>query len=565
MGYRRGNVRGGYSTPGGYPWSRFALALLPTSIEHSNGVVTRWRDESGHARHAMPTGSPTFDDAGIAPAVVLNGGTARLDGSLVGLDTPATIFVLFTPTNANAGGATWILDTQAAAAGDSWAIAQYYTSLIAFKTSFSQGAAYAYNSTSPVLIRADCTRESTALRLDGVWRGSGGMGSTPHTAAGAGAYRIGKALDGSAGATGKCHGVWILHGTYTDEELDRVEREILDLAGKTHPFAWPPQANALGGDPGLILPATIDAIAGRAPGLEFWKASLADRDGSSSLAFSSSLPRKAWAHDRWTVLPMTPGASDTITISEGAYSATATINCVPMIAPGEDPMIVECWGNSQVAHWRLGMQEAMVGEVGNLIQFVGSAGPEVGGYTTKNTGYDSTQASDFATGSSAYIPGGVSPFWHSGAVDMAYHFAQLDAVPTHFFGEIVQNTAYTNSMAALPAAMTTQLAHVETIFASALAANPDLFIGIGTGCPFNLDPSNWGGHAGWLAFYEKALYARQRVIQQFDGRTAERIWVVDTFPRVDSVRGMRDSIHWNIAPGGKHLREVLLPWLVAHR
>lgn len=562
-----------YGRANSYPWRLFDVALLPTSLEHNFGAVTRWRDESGHGRHAAPTGTVAYDGEGI-PAAVFDT-ACRLDGSIAGADLPCTIWLLVTPAQANAGGSQWILDLKGPSVSDTCQVIQSFTTINAFRGgSTGTGATFSPAPAAPVLIRADFILESVALWLNHHWRG--GAGISTGAAVALSAYRLGKRRDtvnGTLGWAGKVHGLWIKRGAQTDEELDHASRVIGDFAELDHPFAYPfPAANTVTTNPRLVLPRRIDMIAGRPEGISFWKTSLADRNGASSaLGFRSTLQLRAFAHDRWTVAsPSAPGAEHSVTIFEGAESATATINCVPMLTAEDSPTVLELLGDSNVAHLRYGFGNRIQGvfdAVGNgqLVQ-VGSFGPVGGGYIAKNTGIDgSTIAGTFnAEG---------SPLWAGGdELDMEAHFASLDEIPTHF-GWL---SGYQNAVHAattdlsVEAACDAEEAAFETILAHARAVVPSLKVAISTGFPQNSDPaSGWLTQADWYVAYRKHFRARERILAAFDGR--DDVSVIDTFPCVDPVRGYRnvgaapDPIHVNMVDGHRRLCELVLAWAASHR
>ena len=536
------------------------LALLPTSIESTGGIVTRWRDESGNGYHGTPTGSPTVDTTMVVDGVAF-GGTKRIDGSIVLLDQPCTIFLLWRnndPTHADYAYAAELTDN--GSFERSTVLVDIYGSMSGRRAQADSNVSYSYSSTALLLHRVELSTMGAAIYENGVWKSSTAI---PSTARNVTSYRLGLSFAGNKPVDATECAFLVYEGLMSEADTLAIENQLMAMAELATPFDWPIQAATVTtGDPQFILPPTIDALVGYE--LRFDVDSVGYRDGLVSRSFASDLPIDASLASRRVVVPPTAGTYS-FSVTEGAYTASTTITARPVPTSGAKKYVL-AFGDSNCQRWRAGLQEYILDILGTSpIEFVGTLGPDAG-YRTKNEGRDS-----WVFGTAAGALGGFdkvgSPFYAGGAsLNLASYEAGLSHAPTHMIVCCGQNAAYLATEAALEAALDVEIAAASNIFQAAEAQWPGIKIGLLQSWPLNANPAVWGSWANRLIVRRKMHRLAQR-LEELLTEPGVDVSLIPTFFQVGI--GVRPYNSWadplHVSSSG-HLQLInpVLGWLAAH-
>lgn len=245
--------------------STLELCLLPTSIESSAGVLTRWADISGRGRHGTPTGSPAVSTVSGVPCVVFDGVNDRVDGSIALPDQPYTVFLLRKNADTSAGGRKWIWSTTDTGAGlRTNGVLTAFGSVVARQELISDtGNAQSATTTNLEVVRADFDTDHRKLFVNGVWLAGGSNCMHSGTVRNITTWRLGDEAGGGFIWTGSICAVLVFKGRMSRKEKERIEGKLMDLAGITRPFAWPLATVAGTQDPRIILPDVLHCVAGR--------------------------------------------------------------------------------------------------------------------------------------------------------------------------------------------------------------------------------------------------------------------------------------------------------------
>ncbi len=347
-------------------------------------------------------------------------------------------------------------------------------------------------------------------------------------------------------------------------DKERVQSQLLDLAGLADPFKWPlDAATDLEDDPRFILPEVIPAIVGRK--VEIWKDSVHYRNGTDATqSATSDLTLGRCTSDRWTVTPTIAGEYD-FTVTEGEFTAATMIDAIPMLAVDATKKRIVWIGDSNTARAGSGWIEYIGNELGSArVEMVGSLGPN-STYTYKHEGRDSWTWAPAVGSAGSYNRAG-SPFFNGGgSLDVAGYLLSLANLPDFMMWTLGQNDVYLATEGTLEAAITAAFVEAELLLAAFTAELPTVKHGLAMNFPMNMDPaSGWDTAASRLIARRKVHRYVERLIEQFGDREDEGIYIVPTFFRVDPIRGYADAIHMNSSPGHEQLGEAYLAWLVAH-
>ncbi len=547
------------------PSATLKLLFLPTSIQSTAGVVTGWTDLSGNGYHATATGSPVLETSDFVPGVLFDGVDDRLDGSIVMPDQPCTIFLIKKQITNPVGTRAIVFEMSDAGYNRSTTMLHLFGSAAARQCQKDNGnASYVFGSSAVVLHRCEYDVNGRAIHENGRSKGSEVNVSTPiRTAA---VYRFGQWLSAQGGPwNGVIYAVAIYAGTMSLSDKERIQRQLLSLAGIAQPFSWPiTAATDVASDPRFILPATIPAIVGRP--LEIWKDSVHYRDGAdASQVATGDLLFDSAPSDRWAVTPPAAG-SYALTIAESGFSASTTIQAVEMLAPGAPLRRILWVGDSNTARAGSGWIELIGNELGaSRAEMVGTRGPNTA-YTYKHCGVDSSTWVQWGT--SATLAGGVAnPMFNGGVLDIVHFLTLLANPPDVIMWTLGQNDAYSAAEgAALETAIDNAFAAAEILIAAFAAELPAVKHALAMNFPLAMDPAaGWGTAAARLPYRRKVHRWAERVLESFGDREDENIFVVPTFFQVDPIRGYTpDTIHPNSIPGHQQIAAAFLAWLVAH-
>lgn len=530
-----------------------ALALLPGGIEHSGGVVTRMRDDSGLGRHGTPTGSPAVDLTGPVPGVRFADSNDRIDGAISYLDQPCTVFIACKPHSHNVGDYAYLFDaSDNGATGRSTEVIELYGLSGVRQPQGDANAASADSALLPTVRRGDFAVSSRSHWKDGYWQVANAQSGSP--ARTATTYRLGQRQGGGQPWDGSIYAVLVYAGAMNDVDKRRVQNQLNALLDLPKPFSFPTTAATNSADPPrFIVPPVLDALVG-VP-LDIWKGSVDIRDGvDASRVATSDLTFNRSDRDRWSVTPPSAGLYD-FSIIESAGSVGTIINAVAM--PTTTKKYLLGIGDSNMNRMGAGMLPILAGMFGSsLLDFVGTKGPNAP-YTQKHEGIDSWTW--------ALFNGATSPFFSGGVLNVANYATLLAHAPTHIIWALGQNDVYNTSLANLETTITASLAHAETLIAAFSAQFPGVKHGLALNYPLNANPaSGWSTAASRYDFWKRVHRYAERAITQFDNRAAENIALIPTIFRVDPVDSYSDSIHVNASPGHEQLARVYAAWLAAH-
>lgn len=532
------------------------LWLDPTSIEASGGVVTAWKDLSGHGRDAVPSGGPTKDSSTGLDGVSFDGVDDHFDGPMtLPSDQPLTVFVL-SRTVPKPPGYIWQLElSDNGASGRSLQIMDVY--------SFRNGrlgerpeeadVGYVYSGTSLALHRFDIQSSDRVLLENGQWKASTGV-PIPLTRS-TSVFRLGESLADTGPWSGVIDLVMIYSGAMSEKDRESIESQILTRAGLPHPYRWPSKQSTEQGDPLLALPDVTDAIAGQA--VTIWKDSIHDRDGQTTQVVTSDLPVDESYPDRWIVVPPSPG-DYTFKVTEGAYEDTTVIRAVAPLAATAPKKRVLFVGDSNTHRGAEGFIQYIGDTLGpDRVEIVGTEGPSAH-FSYKHEGRDGWGWKDFDAAG--------SPFFSGAQPDIANYIAQIGGPPDVIYWMLWANDVYGATDATIDGLLTTSVAHANHLITAWQAAVPGIRqivstpVGPSSGDPVIIGPDV----AGYIGFRKMLTLAARACCGAFEHREAESIFVAPTFFQFDRVRGYGDGLHPNSAPGHRELAVPILTSLVSH-
>ena len=547
----------GAGVGGGVQWSApgttLALALLPSGIEHSGGVVTRWRDDSGLGRHGTPTSSPAVALDGIVPGVVFGDSGDRIDGAISYVDQPCTVFIACKPGTHNLGDYAYLFDaSDNGSTGRSTEVIELYGLSGIRQPQGDANAAVADTATLATVRRGDFAVTSRSYWADGYWKASHAHSGRPSRSPTS--YRLGQRQGGGQRWDGTIYAVLVYAGAMNEHDRRRIQAQLLTMLDLPPIFAYPTTAatNAAAA-PRYLVPPVLDALVG-VP-LEIWKGSVDIRDGADASRYATSdLPFNRSAVDRWSVTPPAADLYD-LSIISGSGSVATIINAVEMPTTGKAYVLPI--GDSNMNRAGAGLLPIMAYQFGaDRLEFVGTKGPNAP-FTVKHEGIDSWTWTLFN--------GATSPFFSAGVLNMGAYAALLDHDPTHIWIALGQNDVYNSTIPNLDTTIAASFVHAETLIAAFRAQWPGVKIGIALNYPLNADPAiGWGTASARYGFWQRVHRYAEAAIVQFDGRAADGISLIPTIFRVDPVDAYLDPIHMNPSPGHEQLARVYGAWLAAH-
>lgn len=531
------------------------VLLLPSSIEETTNVVTRWRDLSKWGRHFTPTGSPEIDTGGFDTGVLFDGVNDHMDGTLSMSDEYCTLFVLSRTVVDTPGDYAWVVDASDNGAIDR-SISHYHAfgSVLARQSQNDSGnASLPDSSTTLVLHRIQFSPSGRVIFKNGNWFASSAVAASP--ARTITSIRLGSRRDGSKRWNGILYAIGLVRGQIDDRDIEKREAQFLALAGLDAPYRWPLTAATATADPRWVLPAVTPAIVGRP--LVLFRDGVWYRDGTdiAQAATWTGGSFDTTPSDRWSMTPTTAGDT-TLTITAGAHTASTTVRAVPMLASNATKRRFLCVGDSRTNRGGSGWIEVVGNDLGSLrVEMVGTKGP-ASGYTYKHEGIDSKTWTTFSSSG--------SPFWvGGGAEDIAAYIALLANPPDAIIWSLGQNDVTAVAEGALDATITTAFGLADARFAAFTAELPLVWHIIATNSPLAMDPALGSNTVeARLTARRKVHRYVERVIANYSDREDERIIVCNTFPATNTIAGYGDAIHENNFPGHQQIAKPYLATLV---
>lgn len=536
--------------------SALHLALTPDTIESSGGTLTRWADLSGNGHHGTPAGSPAVSTASGVPCVVFDGSNDVVDGALAIPDQPYTLFLLRQNADTSPGGRKWLWDTSdTGAAGRGNGVLTAFSSAVGRQEVLDDpGNVGATTTTNLEVVRVDFSTKNRQLFVNGAWKSSSAYPGT--TVRNLTTYRLGARSGGGSLWAGNVCAVLLYAGTMTQKEKERIEGELMDLAGIARPFAWTDVPEVSGaGDPRLILPDVMHCIAGRSVRIGKWNC-MYWTGRYPGLTATSDLPLEKAPARYWKVTP--PAAGDyEFTVAAGAYSKTTILRALDMPSSVAKKYVL-CVGDSRTHRGGAGWVQ-YVGDIlgSSLIGFVGNLGPD-SGYSYKYYGVDSKTWGDFDSTALAFYNGGV--------IDIAHYRTLLAHDPDIILWSLGQNDVYSTNDFTVDAAITTAFGHVDNLLGAWTAELPNVKHMLAYNWPLALDPAIFGGASSRDGIHRLVHRYVERLQATYGGREAEKIYLIPrTYTEVDVLKGVEnDGIHENRSPGHDALAEAYLAALVAY-
>lgn len=537
--------------------TRPALALLPSSIESSGGVVTRWRDESGYHRHATPGGSPAKGALAGLSCVVFDGSNDVLDGSLTIPDQPYTIFMIRKSDDTATGVRRYLWDTTdtGAASRCGSVINAFGSCVVKQEIGGDDASAGALTTTSLEVVRVDFTTKHRVLFVNGVWKVANAV---PTIARPLTAYRLGARIGGGLRWAGKLALVLVIRGDMTQKEKERIEGALMDMAGVARPFSWLDVPEVSGpDDPRIVLPDVIHCVTGRPVRIGKWS-SICWTGRYPGQSATCDLPFDRAPQSYWQVTP--PAAGDySFTMTCGAYSKATTLRAVDMPPAIAAKRYILCVGDSRTNRGGAGWIQYLGDILGpSRAGFVGTTGPQ-SSFSYSYYAADGRAWSDFDDSS-------WSQFYNGGLLDIPHYIAQLTHAPDMILWGLGQNDVYNQNVYTIEAAITTCFGHIDHLLGAWTAALPDVKHFLAYNWPLALDPACFGGEASTRDAKHRMVHRYvERLAATYGGREAQKIYLMPrTYIGASTLKGSEtDGIHENRSPGHDELAEAALASLVA--